>query len=220
MQLRAQNLLHRISLQADTARCVRTVTTGFNSSSDNRILEGDSQRTPALGSPWPSCWCRGPASESSTPRRVSHSGGGRNSNKTSSHVSQHSCCHAWKKKSSAGRVKGCGINLESLSFSYSLFATTIQHTHPSMSRDIVARCLNRIVMSPLKYTPQNELGIMRHLCKHACAQICDNSQMKYVAMFFGVTKIFTKHKIKLQICLRINWNTKLSVNLCEKCILS
>ena len=121
MQLRAQNLLHRISLQADTARCVRTVTTGFNSSSDNRILEGDSQRTPALGSPWPSCWCRGPASESSTPRRVSHSGGGRNSNKTSSHVSQHSCCHAWKKKSLAGRVKGCGINLESLSFSYSLF---------------------------------------------------------------------------------------------------
>lgn len=87
-------------------------------------------------------------------------------------------------------------------------------THPTLHvhllRDTDAGRLNHIVMSPLKYTTQNDLGILRYGCKYACAQICNNSQMKCVPLFLGGTKIFTKHEINLQIGLRIKWNTKIS----------
>ncbi len=77
MQHRAQNLLHCISLRADTHTHCGFFPAYRQQCLDvkHKILERDLRRRPSLGSPWPSCWCHGPASGSSTPRRVSHSGG-------------------------------------------------------------------------------------------------------------------------------------------------
>ena len=52
----------------------------------------------------------------------------------------------------------------------------------------------------LTYATQNELGILGYVY-YVCVWICNKSQMKSC---FWEPKLFTKHKIKIQICHRIN----------------
>lgn len=75
MQHGALNLLHSISPRPanyydDVIFCTNANVLAWKKLN---ILECYLQRRPSRGNPWPSCWCRELASESSTPRHVCHS---------------------------------------------------------------------------------------------------------------------------------------------------